>query len=32
MCDKNQIDINSDINNINEIYNKIVDHFTPFNI
>jgi hypothetical protein len=31
MSDKNQIDINSDINNINEIYNKIVDHFKNYN-
>ena len=31
MSDKNQIDINLDINNINVIYNKIIDHFTNYN-
>jgi len=32
MSDKIQIDINSDINNINQVYNKIIDHFTSYNI
>lgn len=32
MSDKIQIDINSDINIINEIYNKIIDQFTNYNI
>jgi hypothetical protein len=31
MSDKNQIDINLDINNINVIYNKIIDNFTNYN-
>jgi len=31
MTDKIQIDINSDIKNINQVYNKIIDHFTSYN-